>query len=75
MYTINITNNTIANAIINMCENLSICDSDVAQGFKYSRKKDILKSHKDGSFAKFINEIRKRQINIQLIMGNSCFRV
>lgn len=26
-------------------------------------KKDILKSHKDGSFAKFINEIRKRQIN------------
>ncbi len=63
MYTINITNNTIANAIINMCENLSICDSGVAQGFKYSRKKDILKSHKDGSFAKFINEIRKRQIN------------
>lgn len=63
MNTINITNNTIADAIINMCENLSICDSDVAQGFKYSRKKYILKSHKDGSFVKLIAEIRKRQTN------------
>ena len=58
-----ITNDTIANAIINMCENLNVCDNDTAQGFRHSNRKDILKSNKDGSFAKLINEIKKRQTN------------
>ena len=56
-----ITNDDIADAIINLCENVEICDKDTAIGLKSSKKKEILKSKKDNSFSKFTNEIKKRQ--------------
>lgn len=56
-----ITHDDIANAIINMNVYLKNCDASTALGFKYSKKKDILKSKKDNSFIKFIYEISKRQ--------------
>ena len=56
-----ITNDDIADALINLSENSGFCDEDTAIGFRQSKKKEILKSTKDCSFAKFTNEIRKRQ--------------
>lgn len=56
-----ITNDKIADAMINMNEYFGVCDEDTAVGFKTSQKKDILKSDKDGSFSKFQQEILKRQ--------------
>ncbi len=56
-----ITNEQVANAIISLCESTDICDEQTATGLKTSKKKNILKSHKEGSFAKFIGEIKKRQ--------------
>ena len=58
-----ITNDIIAGAMINFTEKNGICDKDTALGFKKSKKKEILKSKKDGSFSKFICEIKKRQNN------------
>lgn len=56
-----ITNEQIANALISLCESTDVCDKQTATGFKTSKKKNILKSNKEGSFAKFIGEIKKRQ--------------
>ena len=56
-----LTNDDIANAIINMSENLSICDKETAKGLKTSKKKNILQSKKEGSFSRLINEIKKQQ--------------
>ena len=56
-----ITSDLIADAIINMNENMKYCDSDTARGFKTSKKKDVVKSGKDNSFARFEQEILKRQ--------------
>ena len=57
----NITTDDVANVIINMSESTKICDAETAKGFKTSKKKDILKSNKEGSFSKFTKEIKKRQ--------------
>ena len=57
-----ITNDDIADAIINLCENVEICDKDTAIGLKSSKKKEILKSNDDNSFSRFTNEIKKRQL-------------
>ena len=57
-----ISNGEVADAIINLNENLGICDSHTAKGFKLSKKKDILKSNKEYSFAKLTTEIEKRQL-------------
>lgn len=51
----------IANALIDLNENMKICDKETAIGFRTSKKKDILESSQDCSFSKFTNEIRKRQ--------------
>ena len=56
-----ITNDIIANAVIELNYNLGVCDADTAKGFKTSKKKEILKSSDDHSFARFISEIKKRQ--------------
>lgn len=56
-----INSNTIADALINMSENTGICDKETAKGIRSSKKKDVLKSKKDGSFSKFMGEIKKRQ--------------
>ena len=56
-----VTTDDIADAIIGVSETVGICDSETAKGFKTSKKKDILKSGKEGSFGKFIGEIGKRQ--------------
>ena len=56
-----ITNEQVANALISLCESTDVCDEQTATGFKTSKKKKILKSNKEGSFAKFIGEIKKRQ--------------
>lgn len=56
-----ITNEQVANALISLCESTNVCDEQTATGFKTSKKKNILKSNKEGSFAKFIGEIKKRQ--------------
>ncbi|MCM1306844.1 MAG: hypothetical protein NC131_16380 [Roseburia sp.] len=56
-----ITTDEIANALIDMNENLGICDSDTAIGLKTSKKRDILKSGKEGSFSKFQQVIIKQQ--------------
>jgi len=58
-----ITADDIADAIITLSENTGLCDKETALGFRTSKKKDILKSKKDGSFSKFTNEIKKRQMN------------
>ena len=52
---------TIATALVNMCENTGTCDEETAKGMKSSKKKAILKSTKEGSFSKFMSEIKKRQ--------------
>ena len=56
-----VTTDTIANALTSLCETAGICDKDTTKGIRRSKKKDILKSKKEGSFAKFIGEIKKRQ--------------
>lgn len=56
-----ITTDDIGNALINLSENIGICDKQTAIGLKTSKKKDILKSGKDDSFSKFISEIKKQQ--------------
>ena len=56
-----ITNEQVANALISLCESTDVCDEQTATWFKTSKKKNILKSNKEGSFAKFIGEIKKRQ--------------
>ena len=61
MTTKQITTEDIADAIINLSENIKLCDEETATGLKSSKKKDILKSNKDGSFNKFANECKKRQ--------------
>lgn len=56
-----ITTDDVASALIDLSENIGLCDKDTATGFRISKKKDILKSGKASSFPKFINEIQKRQ--------------
>ena len=56
-----ITTDVIADAIVNLNVNVGVCDEQTAKGFKTSKKKEILKSNKDGSFSKFQQEIIKRQ--------------
>ena len=56
-----ITTDDIADALIDLSENIALCDKDTAVGFRTSKKKDILKSGKNGSFSKFTDEIQKRQ--------------
>ncbi len=56
-----ITAEDIADALINLSENIGLCDRDTAKGFRSSKKKDILKSGEDSSFSRFTNEIQKRQ--------------
>lgn len=56
-----INTDDVANALINLSENLEICDQETAMGFRTSRKKEILKSKKENSFAEFTKEIKKRQ--------------
>ena len=51
----------VADAIINMSANIGMCDESTAKGFKTSKKKDILKSNDDQSFAEFTQEIIIRQ--------------
>lgn len=57
----NINADVIADALINLCENIGVCDCDTATGFHSSKKKEILKSKSDYSFGQFIGEIKKRQ--------------
>ncbi len=56
-----ITNDQVANVIIEITGSSGYCDDDTAKGFKTSKKKEILKSSNDNSFAKFTQEIIKRQ--------------
>ena len=51
----------IADALVNLCENIGVCDQDTATGFHSSKKKEILKSGREYSFGQFIGEIKKRQ--------------
>ncbi len=55
-----LTSDAVADALIELHQNLRLCDEGTARGLKTSKKKEILKSD-DHSFAKFANEIRKRQ--------------
>ena len=55
------TSNDIATALTNLCEKTGVCDQETAKGLKTSKKKEILKSKKDGSFSKFTKEIKKTQ--------------
>ena len=57
----NVNADEIADALINLCENVGICDQDTATGFHSSKKKEILKSEREHSFGQFIGEIKKRQ--------------
>ena len=57
-----ITNETIADALIDLNENIKICDKETAKGLRTSKKKDILKSGNETSFSEFINEVKKAQI-------------
>lgn len=57
----NITNDDIANSIIEMNKNIGTCNVDTANGFRTSNKKEILKSEKEGSFSRFNREIEKSQ--------------
>ncbi|HIV63835.1 MAG TPA: hypothetical protein H9693_03655 [Firmicutes bacterium] len=56
-----ISTNDVADSLIDLCENMGICDRETSIGFKKSKKKDILKSKNDQSFSKFTNEVKKRQ--------------
>ena len=53
--------NAVADVLIDLSRNFGLCDEETTKGFKTSKKKEILKSADDHSFAKFTNEIRKRQ--------------
>ncbi len=57
----NIISNNIADVLITMNENLGFCDKDTALGFKTSKKKEIFKSKREGSFSRFQQEIMKVQ--------------
>lgn len=57
----NVNADEIADALINQCEGVGICDRDTATGFHSSKKKEILKSVSDRSFSQFTGEIKKRQ--------------
>ena len=56
-----VTRDQVAECIINLNASMNLCDSDTAKGLKSSKKKDILKSGKDDCFARFEQEILKRQ--------------
>ncbi len=56
-----ITANDIANGLIDLSENMGLCDKEIAKGVKDSKKKEILKSNKEKSFSKFTGEIIKSQ--------------
>lgn len=56
-----VTTDNIADALINISENMYLCDKETAIGFKTSKKRAILKSKNENSFSKFTNEIKKRQ--------------
>lgn len=56
-----ITTDEIADALIHLSENIGFCDERTAMGFRASKKKEILKSQKENSFAEFTKEIKKRQ--------------
>lgn len=51
----------ITDALIHLNEVIGFCDEETARGFKTSKKKEILKSQKENSFAEFSKEIKKRQ--------------
>ena len=57
-----ITNDEIADGLINLNEAIGLCDKETAIGFRTSKKKDILKSRKEDSFYKFTSEIKKSQM-------------
>ncbi len=54
-----ITTDDIANALINLSEDIRLCDNDTAKGLRTSKKKEILNSESEYSFSKFTNEIIK----------------
>ncbi len=56
-----IDSEVIADALINLCNEIGFCDKDTAKGFKSSKKKEILKSSKEKSFSKFTCKIIERQ--------------
>lgn len=56
-----ITSEIIADALISMNESFGICDNNTVKGLRNSKKKEILKSTKEGSFSRFEQEIIKRQ--------------
>ena len=61
MDNIKITTDEIADALIELSQNIGNCDEDTAKGFKTSKKKEILKSNKENSFSKFTKKINERQ--------------
>lgn len=56
-----ITTDEIADVLIRLSEDNGLCDERTAVGLRTSKKKEILKSKKENSFAEFTNEIKKRQ--------------
>ncbi len=56
-----IATDDVANSLINLCEDIGLCNEETAIGFKNSKKKDFLKSKKENSFSNFTNVIKKRQ--------------
>ena len=56
-----ITTDSVADALISLCEEFKLCDKETALGFKTSMKKGILKSKKENSFSRFTYEIEKIQ--------------
>lgn len=56
-----ITTDDVANALISLHQEINLCDTETALGFKTSKKKDILKSKKENSFSCFTHEIEKKQ--------------
>ena len=61
-----ITTDIVADALLDLCANQKLCDEETVTGLKHSKKKNILKSKKEGSFNKFTNEIIKRQAKKEL---------
>lgn len=56
-----ITTDDIADALLHLSEDIGFCDEDTVTGFRTSKKKEILRSQKENSFAELTKEIRKRQ--------------
>ncbi len=56
-----LTSDAVADAFIDLDHSIGLCDENTARGAKTSKKKEIFKSSDDRSFAKFTNEIKKRQ--------------